>query len=375
LLTIKKRKSQEVLYAVTSRVDTLFLHIVRATITLISDYFLLLILAIGLLSLDIGMTFLTITLFTLAMAILYFAVQKRINYLAINNVELTINSNQKILEALSCYRDLYVRNRRSYYSKDISEIRFALANASAELSFIPSIGKYAIEISLVLGAILLCAIQFTFKNSVQAFSTLSVFLAATSRIAPAILRVQSALLTIKSNFGAADRTLSLIGDFGDKKELADIVVPLKTVHEGFNSIIKVENVSFAYPENDCDTICEASFEISPGEVIAFVGPSGAGKSTIVDLILGLLTPSQGRISISGLTPLDAIMQWPRAIGYVPQDVQIIEGTLKNNVAMGFPEHGQVDELVVDALKITQLSDLLIERDSDLNLKVGENGSQ
>lgn len=373
LLTIQKRKSQEVLYAVTSGVDTLFLHIVGAIITLISDVFLLLILTFGLVSLDIGMTLLTITLFVSTMTILYFSVQKRINYLATSNVDLTIHGNQKILEALHSYRDLFVRNRRSFYGKEISESRLALANASAELSFIPSIGKYVIEITLVFGAILLCGIQFVLKDSAQAVTTLSVFLAATSRIAPAILRIQTALISIKSNFGAANRTLSLISDFSVENDSLDSSAPLDVIHEEFQATIELENVSFKYPGADLETIKNASLEILAGEVVAFVGPSGAGKTTIIDLILGLLKPNEGKVTISGLPPLGAINKWPGAMAYVPQDVYIIDGSIRDNVAMGFPEYEQLDELVMDALNIAQLSNVILGRESDLNFKVGENG--
>ena len=92
-----------------------------------------------------------------------------------------------------------------------------------------------------------------------------------------------------------------------------------------------EHVSFKHQSATHKAIDGISFNIKQGETIAFVGPSGGGKSTLVDLVLGLLVPSSGSITISGLTPVDAIKKWPGAIAYVPQDVALSNGTFRENL--------------------------------------------
>ena len=374
LLVIQRRSSQETLYALTTGVSSLMLGVIGTVLSLITDLFLLLILSAGLFSINLLMALITFLLFASVSLILYFSVQKRIIYLSKQSVDVLVYSNEKILEALSSYRDLFVRNRRSFYSSEISNTRVALANNSAELSFIPNLGKYVIEITLVFGAIILSAIQFLLQDATQAVVTLSIFLAAASRIAPAVLRVQSGLLAIKSSYGAVSRTLDLIKDLSSNLILNQIV-PLDLNHKGFESKICLNNIYFAYPGSTTDTISKVNFDISPGEVIALVGPSGAGKSTIIDLALGILKPNQGEVTISGLSPFEAINKWPGAIAYVPQDVHIINGSIKNNVAMGFPESEQIDSLVHEALKIAQLDNFLLEHSSDLDLNIGERGSK
>jgi ABC-type multidrug transport system fused ATPase/permease subunit len=132
-------------------------------------------------------------------------------------------------------------------------------------------------------------------------------------------------------------------------------------------------VDFRYPGSPALTVSDINIQINPGEVVAFVGPSGAGKSTVIDIALGIIKPDNGNVIISGLAPLEAINKWPGSIAYVPQDVQIIDGSIRDNVAMGFSNIEQIDSLINDALEIAQLNKLLSEKKSDLSLQVGERG--
>jgi ABC-type bacteriocin/lantibiotic exporter with double-glycine peptidase domain len=104
-----------------------------------------------------------------------------------------------------------------------------------------------------------------------------------------------------------------------------------------------------------------------------VGPSGGGKSTLIDLILGLLAPSSGSISISGLTPVDAIKKWPGSIGYVPQDVFIENSTVKENICLGFNPESVSDDLVWKALQLADLSDFVKSLEGQLSYRISDAG--
>lgn len=374
LLSIQSRSSQETLFAVTSGVGMLMLNVIGTVINLASDLFLLAILSGGLLAIDPVIAVMTFILFTTVTLILYLSVQNRVNVLGNESARLTIESNERILEVLNSYRELFVRNRRSFYSQEIGLTRLKLANTSAELAFIPNISKYVIEITMVFGAIGICAVQFLLLDATQAISTLSVFLAAGSRIAPAILRIQSGAIAVKSSSGPVNITLDLYNNFAEQ-EVQESTVPLEIAHDGFEATIRLSGVDFTYPGATAPAIVDACLEVKPGEIIAFVGPSGAGKTTLVDLALGILTPNNGTIEISGTTPAEAISQWPGAIAYVPQDVQIIDSSILANVAMGFPEKEQLPDLAFEALTIAQMDDFLKVKEQDLNIEVGERGSK
>ena len=118
-----------------------------------------------------------------------------------------------------------------------------------------------------------------------------------------------------------------------------------------------------------------SLKIPEGKAVAIVGSSGAGKTTAIDVILGVLNPDEGSVLISGLPPLMAFAKWPGAVSYVPQDVVISAGTIRENVALGYPLEEAVDELVMSALKIAQLDKFVEEQPLGLETQVGERGTK
>jgi ABC-type multidrug transport system fused ATPase/permease subunit len=109
--------------------------------------------------------------------------------------------------------------------------------------------------------------------------------------------------------------------------------------------------------------------------LAIVGTSGSGKTTLVDLLLGVLQPESGIVSISGKTPLDAITKWPGAISYVPQTVSLIEGTIRENICMGFTQNQISDELVLKAIDSASLREFISNTPAGLDTEVGEIGSK
>jgi ABC-type multidrug transport system fused ATPase/permease subunit len=110
-------------------------------------------------------------------------------------------------------------------------------------------------------------------------------------------------------------------------------------------------------------------------VIAVVGPSGAGKTTLVDVLLGVLEPDTGSVFVSGITPLEAISKWPGAIAYVPQDVLVVNGSIRENVALGYPLEVATDQLVNDAIRVASLTEFVSALPDGLDSNLGERGAK
>jgi ABC-type multidrug transport system fused ATPase/permease subunit len=307
--------------------------------------------------------------------VLYKLLQKRAQYLGYENSELSIKSNEKILEVLNSYREAVVRNRRGYYAREIGAARLDLANNTAEISFMPNISKYVIEATVVLGTLIICASQFLSQDSTRAVATLSIFLAAGTRIAPAVLRLQQGAIQIRSGLGSATPTLDLIERLGNSPDLMSDVDRLDLDHVGFDATLELRDITFTYPLKEAPAVSHVDLALQSGKSLAFVGPSGAGKTTIVDLLLGVLKPDQGAVTISGLDPLSSISKWAGAISYVPQDVMIANGTIRENVALGYPKQFATDELVWEALDIAQLNEFVRALPLGLETHVGERGAK
>ena len=201
LLEIQSRSSHETLFAVTAGVSSITIGVIGTSVALLSDVSLLLIMSAGLVAVDPILALFTFSIFSIIGYALYRLLDKKVGNLGIQEAEINIRSNSKILEVLNSYRESVVRNTRSYYSNLIGSLRLELSEIQAELSFVPYVSKYIIESSIVLGAFLIGSFQFLRNDATHAIATLSVFIAAGSRIAPAILRVQGAALTIRGRLG------------------------------------------------------------------------------------------------------------------------------------------------------------------------------
>jgi ABC-type multidrug transport system fused ATPase/permease subunit len=375
LLEIQSRTTQETAYAVGTGVERIVLQVIATMVVCIADFALLCVMFLGLLIVDPLTATLMFLVFSFVGYLLYRFMHVRAGLLGIENSNLNIRSGEKVIEVFASYRESVVRNRRDYYAREIGHLRYSLANTSAEMNFLPYVSKYVIETAVIVGAVLIAAIQFLLQDASQAVATLAIFLAAGTRIAPAVLRLQQGSITIKSGLGAAKPTLDLIVALGDAPMTVSVDDKVDLIHTGFVSEVIVKDVSLTYPKKMSPAISNLTLNISPGSAIAFVGPSGAGKTTIIDILLGVLNPDLGSVLISGLPPILAVAKWPGAVSYVPQDVVIVAGTIRENIALGYPKEEATDELVMHALKIAQLDEFVSNLPEGMDTQVGERGSR
>jgi ABC-type multidrug transport system fused ATPase/permease subunit len=375
LTFIQSRSIQDLQYNITNGIEAVTLGILATAVSIVSDIALLSVLSIGLFILNPIISISTFVLFGLTGFGLYKLSQKKALKLGISNKTTRVEGNVKIYEVLISFREAVVRNRRNYYFKEIERLRSELAENLAETAFMPNIGKYVIEATVIFGTLLLGASQFVLQDSARAVATISVFMAAASRIAPAILRLQQNFLQIKNSFGSAKPALDLLEELKDSPVLSDTSDSFDRQYLDFRPKIEIQNVYYAYPNNKSMTLHDISLVINEGEVVAFVGPSGAGKTTLIDVILGILSPLSGKVTISEESPSFAISKWQGAISYVPQDVYIADGSIVKNVTLGYPNVLSDEKFVAEALSKADLQKFVEGLPQKLFTPVGERGSK
>ena len=375
LISVNSKSTQQTLYALTLGVDSISMGVLNTFVMLISDTSLVIIMSIGLFVVDPGIALGTLFIFILVAAVLYLLLHKRALYLGEVEAGLHVQSSERILEVFNSYREIVVRNRRNYYARQIAKSRLDLANIVAERAFMPNISKYVVEIVVVVGSLGIAGWQFATNTASHAVAVLSVFLAASSRIAPAVIRLQQGAVGLKGSLGSAGPTLDLIDSLQSVEPVQDLRDEVPTDHPGFSTNIELQNVSFCYPGKTKPAVDCVSLTINKGQVVALVGPSGAGKTTLIDLILGIIEPDEGSITISGLDPILAISKWPGAVGYVPQDVMISNGTIRENVSLGYPKNSAKDELIWPALEVAQLGSFVESLPQQLQTPVGDRGTK
>jgi len=375
ILVIQEKSIQETIFLVTIGIGAITNGVIAIGVTLVADIALMMVMFIGLTLVNPTIATISALGFGLVGIALFQLLKHRAATLALNDAGWSIQSNQLLAEVLTSYREATVRNRRKYYADLISDYRYKMAQANADAMFIPTISKYVIEMSLVLGSLILAAAQFLLFDALHAISILAVFLAAGARVAPAIMRVQQGAIQIKSNIAVAIETLNLWRKFNPQATDNEVSIPSDSLNSTkFIPSVKLDDVYFRYPNAVKSTLRNINLDIKPGEMVAIAGSSGAGKSTLVDLILGVLDPTQGGVLLSGIRPSEAIRHFAGQISYVPQDVLIIDGTIRSNVSLGYPAEEIDDLLVRESLEAAQLGDLISQLPEGIDHIIGERGT-
>lgn len=343
---VKNIPKQNILFSISSGVNLLFIGVLGNLSSLGADIFLLASMLATLLVIDTTVAFSTMFLFGSIAMVLYFSLQKRARLLGIENAKLTVANNESVLDALQLFREINLRNVQRDFSEKITLERNQLALNNARSAFLPNISKYVIEIALVAGTVLIAATQFLQRDANHAISVLSIFLASGSRIAPAILRIQQNAISMKSALGASGETIDFLNRFEVSQDSSLIK---NEARYGINTPprITVEALSFGYESNSL-TLRDINFEIRPGESVAIIGPSGSGKSTLVDLLLGMLNPSIGKVLIDDEIPSDVAQNHPGFMAYVPQNIHIFNGTVEENITLlksGFSDETSLNKAI------------------------------
>lgn len=374
------RSSQETAYALIQGTSSATLMLLGQLVVVVTESTLLIVLGVALLFLDPAVSLAAIAYFGVVALLLQRVMGAWASRLGIRIARADIASLNAVQEALGAYREISVTHRREMYAHRIQDLRWESSSVSADRLFIQQFPKYVFEAALVIGGVALASFLFLTEDSIAAVGTLALFLAAATRVMPSLLRLQGAALGLRDAAGAAEPAFSLARDLGhpthapgDRPSDQAVRGLLEAGHDGFEGRITLTDVSFRYSEESEDAIHEVSLDVNAGTSVALVGRSGAGKSTLADLILGLLEPANGRATVSGIRPSEALERWPGAVAYVPQVTFLVNGTVRENVALGLPRGAVDDERVWRALRKAHISDFLCGERDGLDTPLGEGG--
>jgi ABC-type multidrug transport system fused ATPase/permease subunit len=380
LTFVQKRSSQETAAALLQGANAATVTILGQTSAAAGEIALLVVLATVLLLVN-PVTALGVIVF---FAIVSFGLQRilgdRAAYFGDRLNKSNVASLVAVQETLGTYREITITDRRSLYADRIKGLRTDAARAAAGFQLINMLPKYVSEAALVVGGFLLAGALFATQPVSVAAGTFALFLAAATRIMPSLLRLQTAALSIRNATGSGAPTFALAEDLDhrrDASEAADVHETLRRIlnyeHTDFAPTIELKDVEFIYPSMETTAVRRVNLRVKEGQSIALIGRSGAGKSTLADLILGVLQPQAGKVTIGGVRPSDAVRRWPGSVGYVPQDVMLTNDSVRSNVALGLPRPVVNDDQVWDALRRAHLEDYLRAQPDGLDTQIGERG--
>ena len=256
-------------------------------------------------------------------------------------------------------RDSEVVNthKKSVYGETRTVYLFnVISNVPRALFEVIAVGSVAVTILLA---------KLSDPTSDDATLLVALFGVAAFRLLPSINRIVVSLQTIsltRHGLEGAVEGLALISDSA----------PTPAFHKFDTfSLLELNNVKYVYPNTDKLVLDIGNFKLSAGESLGVVGTSGSGKSTLVDIIIGLLPPTEGVVTVDGHDIAENYRQWQDHIGYVPQFVYLMDTTIRRNVAFGLPEKVIDDAHVERALKQAHLWDFVQTLPEGWNTEVGE----
>jgi ATP-binding cassette subfamily C protein len=369
---IREKSPQELTYAVNSGASYSVLGVLGSISKFSSDLVLMAVLAVGLLLVDWITALTTFCIFLLTGILLTKFLHKKARNLGTVYSEKTIMGNQSTLNAINAHSEISVRGTSEYFASIVSKQKFELSKVESESAFMGMVSKYVFEIMVIFCSFVICAVQLTMNSPARGAAVIAVFLASMSRAAPAALRAQQTVTQIQNYFAKISPTLELMTLVKEQR-----IVPSNSAgtfdHADFVPMVEFSDVSFRYKTGSSFSIKSISLEISPGEFVAILGPSGSGKSTLIDLILGAQNPDSGDVKISHLNPREAILKFPGAVGYVPQDISILPDTIRRNIDLGYGRSMSDDFRYFEVLSQAKLSNVVDILPRKLDEVLGEDG--
>lgn len=274
-------------------------------------------------------------------------------------------------QGLGGIKEIKILNREKYFVKSYDRYFEKYVYGLRIGNLIRILPKYAIETVCMTGMLLAVIMKLFIgqKDIVEFVPQLAVFAVAAFRLLPSVGRINEHM----ANIQYANPSINLI--YHDLKEVEPVAVEEKETNEKwkFERQLQVKRVSYHYPDAEENVLSDVSFEIEKGSSVAFVGPSGAGKTTMVDIILGLLTPQFGKIIADGMDVSRNISLWQREIGYIPQTIYLSDDTIRNNIAFGVLEEDIDEEAVQEAIRKAQLYEFVDNLPGGLETVVGDRG--
>lgn len=281
---------------------------------------------------------------------------------------------QQIQEALGGVKEIRMLGREEYFEKSYQHHLVPYVRSLQFLGFAQRIPPLVIESVVVAGLMLLIwVIAGREGNLSSVLPTLSLFAVAAFRLMPSTNRI----LTATSKIRFAVPALTVVHEDLEFVVHHDPEVVSAPEVSGDRIVltrqITMENVHFKYPGASAPSLKGINLTLPKGEVVAFVGPSGAGKTTAVDLLLGLLTPTIGKVSVDGTDINTNLASWQSNIGYVPQTLFLSDDSVKRNIAFGVPISEISEERVRAAIEAAQLESWIASLPQGLETSVGERG--
>lgn len=322
----------------------------------------------------------TISIICLMLIMMFFFVKIYKRYLlklGNKNRYYQMSLNKWVQQAFGGIKEAKVLNKEDFFYKKYDEAYRGHARSEYRYHTLLTIPKPIIEAMCISGLMGAIAIKFYRGASIEYFvPIISVFAVAAFRLLPSFNRITEYLGTImyqKSAIDSVYHDLKEVEELNREKEADIRKQENEAAPKQFKENVVLQYVTFSYPNTEKAVIQNLNLEIEKNSSIAFIGQSGAGKTTLADMILGILKPQKGEILVDGISIYDNIDTWHRMIGYIPQNIYLMDDTIRNNIAFGISQEEIDENRLEKAVEQAQLKELIDSLELGLDTQIGERG--
>lgn len=314
--------------------------------------------------------FVTVFYLGLVVLLLYGWSSRRAVAAGRENRDFSFRTATLMTEMVQALKEITLRDKANEVAQLVRQNRSRAVSARARIQILGAVPKFVVEAALVGGFVLVGGLGYWSGGMEGAFSSVALFGLAGFRMVPSLLRIQGVMTSTSATLPHARAVMRDIS--AAEGYIAEAEVIGRDPIEQDPVSLTLDHVTFTYPGSSVPAVSDVSLTIPIGAHVAFVGASGAGKSTLVDLLLGLLVPTEGQIRVDRTDLRNVLADWRGRVGYVPQDVVLFDGTIGQNVALTWGEEFDHDR-VVHALDRAQLTEMVAARGGGVAGKIGERG--
>ena len=321
----------------------------------------------------------SISILTLGLPVIIFYYAYR-NALKVKGKLLLIEAGKKlkiINQSLGSFKELKITNRENFFLKNFNLINLGLEKLGFFNYMITAIPRLFLEITALLSVVVVSVLLYLAENNTHSIIPLISLLAVTAvRLIPSLNLITASLTTLRFRKPSFELIVYEIKKLYENKNFQEkeiLINQNKTQTFDFKNELVLKNVYFKYFDANKAVLENLDFKIKKGSKVGIIGRSGAGKSTLVDLILGLLKPQKGQIYVDDNKLNEVVNSWQNKIGYIPQEIYLLDDSIKNNISFGIEKENIKEELINNAVKVAQLEDLVFSLPNKLETIVGNRG--
>ena len=276
-----------------------------------------------------------------------------------------------LLQTFHGIKEIKVMGREEFFYRNYADTNYAFAEADRKQNLNQMLTRPMIEITCIGGLLSIIAVQIACGAPIaQYISVLSVFAMAAMRLLPSFNRIMSNISSVLASIPGLD---ALADDMRRANAMhrqlpAQTGAPVRLEHA-----VEVRGLTFTYPGKTRPVLQDVSLTIPKNSAVALIGASGSGKTTLADIILGLIQPQSGSVCVDGNSIFDNLDSWHKLVAYIPQNIYLIDDSIRANVAFGSEGEEISEERIWQALESAQLDTFVRSLEKGLDTMVGDQG--